>query len=408
MYIHSFVMIPDRKHVLAKSACIRLSRHGQAGGDCTRFSLDEVHAYLMPLATVDEVGTQLYYEDTGVPPGRPNYQTLLLIHGGIFNGAVYRPMFAHAARLGLRLVTLNMRDYRDSSPYTPSDLAALGSGDHHEQRFVLRARGVEVASFLLWFIRMEQIPPPSSPDDYNGNRGGGLALLGWSWGNIITISFLAHAATLPDNDRRLLGAYLTGFVMYDCSRHGLGVPRVIMEGLYSPTRDPNIPEEQRHTAFGHWVSGYYAHSPSVLAAFPSVTLDELRQGVSQVPIKDPSPDYVASVVNMSAEELSEITDPAVITSSHPLYYNVDPALCKENLDAALLDASWCPRLRVALVWCDMSVPETIMSTWYLARQVSEHWPASARKVDLVRFEGANHFPHWDQPKRTIELLAGLI
>ena len=40
----------------------------------------------MPLATVDRTGTQLYYEDTGAPLGRPNYRTLVLVHGGVFNG----------------------------------------------------------------------------------------------------------------------------------------------------------------------------------------------------------------------------------------------------------------------------------------------------------------------------------
>ncbi|KAH9937692.1 uncharacterized protein B0H18DRAFT_1113494 [Fomitopsis serialis] len=181
-----------------------------------------------------------------------------------------------------------------------------------------------------------------------------------------------------------------------------------MEGMYSPTRDPKIPAEGKSAAFAHWVSGYYAHSPSLLSSFPSVTLDELRKGIAEAPIRDPPPNRVPSVVNMSAEELAEITDPAVITRSHPLYYNVDPALCKENLDAALLDASTCPRLRVSLVWCDMSPPETVMSTWYLARQIQDLWPSNARKIDVVRFEGANHFPHWDEPDRTMNLLAKLI
>ena len=40
----------------------------------------------MPLAAVDRTETQLYYEDTGAPIGRPNYRTLVLVHGGVFNG----------------------------------------------------------------------------------------------------------------------------------------------------------------------------------------------------------------------------------------------------------------------------------------------------------------------------------
>lgn len=163
-----------------------------------------------------------------------------------------------------------------------------------------------------------------------------------------------------------------------------------MEGLYSPTRDPNVRPEGKGRAFGNWVSGYYVHSPAVLAAFPAVTLDELRQGVQQRAEDTPSP-HVASVARMSPENLAEITDPAVLAKSHVAFGNVDAAVYKKNLDAALLDASVWPRVRVSLVWCDMSPPETVFSTWYLANQLTTTWPQGARKVDVVRFEGANHF-----------------
>ncbi|EPT04329.1 hypothetical protein FOMPIDRAFT_44288 [Fomitopsis schrenkii] len=362
----------------------------------------------MPRAPVDQSGTHLYYEDTGAPPGCSEYTTLVLVHGGAFNGAVYRHLFPHAAKYGLRLVALNLREYRGSTPYSPSDLAALGSGDMRQQLSMLQARGLEIATFLVSFIRKENIPPPSNPDDYNQTRGGGLSVLGWSWGNSITIAFLAQAAKLPDSERHLLDAYLRGFILYGQFRHALGVPREIMEGLYFPTRDPNVRPEDKGRVFGNWVSGYYAHSPAALAAFPSVTLDELRNGLQQRVEENPLPQHVASVARMSAEELADITDPAVLTTSHVAFGNIDPAVYKKHLDAALLDASVWPRVRVSLVWCDMSPPETLLSTWYLANQLATTWPQGARKVDLVRFEGANHFPHWDEPERTTKVLAGLI
>ena len=40
----------------------------------------------MPRAPVDQSGTHLYYEDTGAPPGCPEYTTFVLVHGGAFNG----------------------------------------------------------------------------------------------------------------------------------------------------------------------------------------------------------------------------------------------------------------------------------------------------------------------------------
>ena len=44
----------------------------------------------MPQAPVDQTGTHLYYEDTGAPPGCADYTTLVLVHGGAFNGGKRR------------------------------------------------------------------------------------------------------------------------------------------------------------------------------------------------------------------------------------------------------------------------------------------------------------------------------
>ena len=76
----------------------------------------------------------------------------------------------------MRLVTLNMRDYRGSAPYSPAELAALGSADPRLQRSMIQARGLEIAAFLLRFIQEEDIPPPSHAADYSSARGGGPPL----------------------------------------------------------------------------------------------------------------------------------------------------------------------------------------------------------------------------------------
>ena len=44
--------------------------------------------YDMPYAPVDQNGTQLYYEDTGVPAGQNVYTTLVLIHGAYYNSGM--------------------------------------------------------------------------------------------------------------------------------------------------------------------------------------------------------------------------------------------------------------------------------------------------------------------------------
>lgn len=121
-------------------------------------------------------------------------------------------MFKYAADHNLRLVTVNNRDYYGSTPFSTSDLEALRSTDLDSQRAVVHARGLEIAAFLLWLIRKENIP--RRPLDGQGKRSGGIALLGWSWGNTMTMSFLAQASRLPEEDCSLLNGYMRSFIMY--------------------------------------------------------------------------------------------------------------------------------------------------------------------------------------------------
>ena len=122
---------------------------------------------------------------------------------------------------------MNNRDYYGSTPFSSSDLDALQSAELESQRAVVHARGLEIAAFLLWLIKNESIP--SRPLDEQEKRNGGIALLGWSWGNTMTMSFLAQASRLPEADRSTLDAYLKAFIMY-----GKAVdPMSLWKGLHS-------------------------------------------------------------------------------------------------------------------------------------------------------------------------------
>jgi len=72
--------------------------------------------------------------------------------------AIYRPMIPYAAARNVRLILVNVRDYPGSTPYSPSELAALNSSNLKEQWAMLNERGQEAAAFLLWFIQKERIP----------------------------------------------------------------------------------------------------------------------------------------------------------------------------------------------------------------------------------------------------------
>jgi hypothetical protein len=43
----------------------------------------------MPTAPVDDKGTEIFFTDSGVPAESKDYTTLVIIHGGAFNGSKY-------------------------------------------------------------------------------------------------------------------------------------------------------------------------------------------------------------------------------------------------------------------------------------------------------------------------------
>ena len=92
---------------------------------------------------------------------------------------------------------------------------------------------------------------------------------------------------------------------------------------------------------------------------------------------------------MLYQEHDEVADTAVVERSQLFYTSIDIAVYEEVMLAAMWDASVWPRLRTKFVWCDRSVAETVLAACHFARQV-EKWPASSRKIEFVRFRGANH------------------
>ncbi|KAH9937696.1 uncharacterized protein B0H18DRAFT_1206488 [Fomitopsis serialis] len=94
-----------------------------------------------------------------------------------------KPLFPFAARCNMRLVALNARDYRGSSSFNDSELAALESPDLQSQRSVVRACGRELAAFLVWFIEHEKLPPLSGSTENGAGRRGGISVLGWLFGS---------------------------------------------------------------------------------------------------------------------------------------------------------------------------------------------------------------------------------
>ncbi|PIL22932.1 hypothetical protein GSI_15628 [Ganoderma sinense ZZ0214-1] len=350
----------------------------------------------MPTAPVDQHGSVLYYEDSGVPGTSTDYVTLVLVHGTCF----------HSEQHNLRLVLLNLRGYPGSTPYSEEELKCF-EGSAEEAESAVRARGLEVAAFLRWFIEAEKIP--EFQDTSGSDSGvGGLSLLSWSGGNCQTLSMFANADTLPEDTRNVLNGYLRSFIISQphCGRN-TGPP-----GMGTAFFNPSLSPEEQALRFALAVSSYY----------PPFTLPDKIDGdtatyAPRVPLQDPK--YVPTTVKLTEAELRGLVYPAIFqrvqpamwSPALPLVYqsNASRALC----DCRLLDGGsgpkkvW-PGVKVHLVWCDMTGGDAAWAASVFNCKYKEADPAARRPMEVHKVEGANHFIHWEEPQRFIELLAKLV
>ena len=131
----------------------------------------------------------------------------------------------------MRLVTLNRRGYAGSTPFSEEETSLIDpmasdtssedetpSATARSNRVVsghymtfLQQRGAEMARFLAWFIEKERIPPQFKDA---GRTSGGISLLGWSLGNVTTLSMLAFASTLDPGLMKKLEPYLRKVIIF--------------------------------------------------------------------------------------------------------------------------------------------------------------------------------------------------
>ncbi|KZT27512.1 hypothetical protein NEOLEDRAFT_1130479 [Neolentinus lepideus HHB14362 ss-1] len=354
----------------------------------------------MPLALVDDHGTQLYYEDSGAPLSS-TYTTLFLIHGAVFHSAIFQRLFPYASEHQLRLVTVNRRDYPGSTPYSPEELEVLQGQDKNAQTALLRTLGLQISTFIDWFVKSKKILPLSVSTDEH--KTGGFAMIGWSAGGVLVLSILAHAHTFLDGIVQTIGDYCRTFILYD-------VPQFICElpypppGAYHPMWDPTIPQERMLPTAYSWMSGYFAHpSPSSRA----------MSGLSQVLNTSKTP----TIDRMTPAELESVSSLSALQTSDRLLLKMAPGVHLANLWQALTVSSTChdgksvwPEAECKLVLCMESSWETFTCRWGIEGQRKELQDQNVllRNFSVHEFYGANHFAHWDIPQETIDFMANII
>ncbi|TFY60007.1 hypothetical protein EVG20_g7578 [Dentipellis fragilis] len=214
----------------------------------------------MPIAPVDNHGTHLYFEDTGREQLGERYLTVVVVHGTGFNCAIFERMLPFAASCGLRLVLVNRRDYRGSTPLSADDVDLLTSTDNAKRLEYFRRRAFEFCEFLAWFVQEKGNPPYTTTQD--GHVEGGIAVLAWSSAYMTLVGMLALADQLPEATRRKLEPYLRAFVLHA-------------------------------KRFMSWVSSYFAH--------PDIWSGDVKTLADQ-PVEDPP----STLDSMTQEERNHV------------------------------------------------------------------------------------------------------
>ncbi|KAJ7579965.1 hypothetical protein C8J56DRAFT_961926 [Mycena floridula] len=197
---------------------------------------------------VDNDGTTLAFSDSG-KPGTSDYTTIFALHGICFNGHVFKRIQAIAASNNIRLVAINRRLYKGSTPLTEAEAMILITSSGEEKADFINTRGLEIATLVDSFIQSAQLPPVSSD--------------------------------------------------------GKGDPPSLIFGLpappanWAPQVDTSIPEETRIPMFTRWITSYFDHGDLSTKSWDSLTY--------VLPSTSRRPTIYAS----SAEEITEMIEDTV-------------------------------------------------------------------------------------------------
>jgi pimeloyl-ACP methyl ester carboxylesterase len=158
--------------------------------------------------------TELLYNDSGPVTRSNDYTTVVVLHGAGFTADGFTPLFDHAHKNNFRIINLNRRHYRGSTPYTDEELDDLKTG----RKIFYDRLAMQIAWFLEHLINVEQVPKPNEE-----RTSGGLVLVGWSFGAATALTVLSDPEVIPKSVYETIEPYFLNLVLY---------------GVYSLTPNP--------------------------------------------------------------------------------------------------------------------------------------------------------------------------
>ncbi|KAI5122826.1 hypothetical protein M0805_003121 [Coniferiporia weirii] len=411
-------------------------------------------------------GVDFAYIDSGAPLNSSDYTTVVCVHGHSYHAQTFARLLPLGAQHNLRILALNRRDYVGSTPYTPAELAALASDSAPVHAAFLRARALEVARFLVWAVSVLGIPRAGAGKDKDKDKdggdgrrgGGGLALLGWSLGNVTTLAFLGHLAALPPDVRAALEPYLRWFFIYESTSGFIGYAPP--PGAYHPVWDPDVPGPLKAAATDAWFTAYFSHpyflSPLAPLDSNSNATVKLRTNairerekkgnryeeerkrtktlaltMDAFELRTPAPALRPGVPNPTSTDVDCLDLVPGMRSEYAFYGCVAETTLYTQFEAGLSFASAplapalngykrngkdrrdgreelpLPELRVTLAYGTRTVWDVVWGAWAIEQDVAR-WRKEGRAVrplDVVAIEGANHFAIWDDPALFMQTLA---
>ncbi|THH03872.1 hypothetical protein EW145_g5939 [Phellinidium pouzarii] len=371
----------------------------------------------MPMQTAqvsENDNIQLAYIDSGPIPG-DTYTTLVCVHGHSYHAQNFSRLFPLAQKYNLRIFALNRRDYTGSTPYTRAELDTLTGSDEDARLQFLKARGLEIARFLVWVITEKKIPQISAD-----GTSGGLAVLGWSLGNVTTMAFLSYLSTYPQEVIETLGPFLRTFFIYELPGNSLGFPEP--EGRYHALEDNTVQERMRGIIFGQWVSSYYAH-PAYTSDPPIPAQD---RSITSLQIRVPKKPYrTCTLDTLTPRDLLTSVDIAPGTrSERPLWRLPNSLLLAQTCGALFLGprtsssqldmasehdgvggSTLLPAIKVRVIYGHASLWTVQWETWALEKECAK-WEAESQSLRPIKFipvKDANHFLHWDDAETFLNI-----
>ncbi|KAH9918264.1 Alpha/Beta hydrolase protein [Fomitopsis serialis] len=335
----------------------------------------------MSSLVINDQGIELRYTDSGAPPSTSStpYITLFMVHGMGFIGPIFKKIQALAHSSNLRVVAINRRGYTGSTPLTQAEATAPLAGSDEDKATYIANRGLEIASFIDAFIQKHNIPPIAVD-----RKGGGVGLLGWSAGNVSTLSAVAYVDRLPPAAQKRLASYMRALILQEPPSLCLGMP--LPPGTWSPQIDPSIPEKCHEPFFTQWITSYFDHGD--LSTRDTNVLSYIVPSVSRRP----------TIYAMSPEDRQEFVEE--VPEGPAMFCTMAQALAMYR--RACFDRDVRARLPELKVWSltgDVTPSFSIASFWTIQDEDKER---GGGFVNYKMIPGVNHFMHWDDPEKAIQ------